>query len=240
MCTVTYVPTENGFFLTQNRDVEPDRFATEIVDKIVSDHRVIYPKDPVAGGTWMTMSDRDLVLCVMNGAFVTHAMGGQYRRSRGLVALDMHTFSSAEAFFTGIDLKHIEPFTMVAYENGSLFEFRWDGSNKFLQQMDITEPHIWASSTLYTAHWQRRRQFWFNQWLTEQGQITRENVLDFHLHAGDGNPLQDLVMNRSDLVCTVSVCSVERTKQAYDMHFMSLMSEVRGQALLPITKRAAV
>ena len=235
MCTVTFIPDESGgFTLTQNRDVRPSRYATELVQTDRSGELVLYPEDPIAGGTWISASSADRVFCVMNGALQSHEMGGKYRMSRGLIALQLFDYTSAYQFFQQIDLDQIEPFTMIAYDHGDLLEFRWDGQEKLLSQKDVDAKHIWASSTLYNAHWQGRRQFWFNQWTAEISTPTQEDILAFHLLSGDGDPENDLVMNRKDLVATVSVSMIKRQSNSIDFLLKSLASdiELRGQVNL--------
>ena len=227
MCTVTFIPKkEGGFTLTQNRDVRPARFARLLVHEERGDAQIMYPKDSVAGGTWISASSNDRVFCVMNGAFQAHPMGGKYRMSRGLIALQFYDHDHSKLFFEQVNLEHIEPFTMIAFDQGLLYEFRWDGEKRYLLSKDPESEHIWASSTLYDAHWQGRRQFWFNQWLKEYPTRSSKEITAFHHLAGDGDSENDLVMNREDLVRTVSITMVERSKAKICLHLQSMVSDV--------------
>jgi uncharacterized protein with NRDE domain len=49
---------------------------------------VIYPKDPKAG-TWYVVDEKGTVLVLLNGANEKHVAGLNYRKSRGLIVLDI-------------------------------------------------------------------------------------------------------------------------------------------------------
>ena len=73
MCTVTYLPNNNGdFIFTSSRDEEVQRktLAPEIYTK--DETRFVYPKDLVGGGTWIATSDQERLVCLLNGAYEAH------------------------------------------------------------------------------------------------------------------------------------------------------------------------
>lgn len=224
MCTVTYLPTEdNGFLFTSNRDEFINRSASDLVLEKRFGKRLIYPQDKLAKGSWIAMSDRDQLVCILNGAYIKHHHSPPYRRSRGLMALDFFEYEDAADFFHRYDFYGIEPFTMIIYDRGKLFDFRWDESKKHINQMDITESHIWASCTLYSEEWQIKRVQWFEKWQSKNPKPTLKNVLDFHTNAGEGDLEYDIVMNKSDIVKTTSITSISKTKDELDLRFESLM-----------------
>lgn len=90
MCTITFTPISNhGFILTSNRDEAPGRetLPPEIYNE--DGVKLLYPKDAVAGGTWIGVSDRKRVASLMNGGFVAHEPKQSYRKSRGVVLKDI-------------------------------------------------------------------------------------------------------------------------------------------------------
>ena len=128
MCTVTYIPQgKNEFILTQNRDESPNRPADILVKANRNGKEILFPQDAGAGGTWIAISDSNQLIAVLNGAFSKHSHEPPYRKSRGIMALEFFDFSDAEHFFRAFDFEGIEPFTMVIYDDGKLFDFRWDG-----------------------------------------------------------------------------------------------------------------
>src|ERR1700747_27089 len=100
MCTVTYLPkTGASFILTSNRDELASRPAAEL-PKIHTVHgqKIIFPKDPVSGGTWIGISFKGQMVCLLNGAYEKHISDPPYRKSRGLVALDLFKYKNVQAF----------------------------------------------------------------------------------------------------------------------------------------------
>ena len=46
MCTVTFIAKKNGqFFLTSNRDEAPKRSATNLIEVVQNDKKIIFPQD---------------------------------------------------------------------------------------------------------------------------------------------------------------------------------------------------
>ncbi|MFD2433530.1 NRDE family protein [Mesonia maritima] len=75
MCTITFIPLlkeEKGFVVTSNRDESANR--KTLPPKVVEEKgvKLLYPKDEVAGGTWIGASGKKRLICLMNGAFKPH------------------------------------------------------------------------------------------------------------------------------------------------------------------------
>lgn len=226
MCTVTYIAHEKGFWLTSNRDEAPSRSPKTISRKMLKNgETLLFPRDTKAGGTWIAASTDNRVVCLLNGAFEKHEHRPPYRLSRGLMALDFFEFPMAELFFAGFDFDDIEPFTMVAFDNGDLFEFRWDGLKKHLKSLDSEGKHIWSSATLYTPDIRLLREQVFQSWLTETPVFSRENILQLHKTGGIGDPQQDFVMNRDNRVRTVSITSIAKNHDEVEMQYFDLLHD---------------
>ena len=59
MCTLTFIPIENdGFILTSNRDEAPGRNTIEPKRYQEGGTELLFPKDELAGGTWIGVSDK--------------------------------------------------------------------------------------------------------------------------------------------------------------------------------------
>jgi len=226
MCTLTYIPSTNGdYILTQNRDESPKRLAPGLLSQKFNKHQLLFPQDSGAGGTWFAVSDQNKVVTLLNGAFEKHKHRPPYRRSRGLMVLDVFAFANATQFFNQYAFTGMEPFTMIIVEDGRLYEFRWDEKEKHIKTLDASKPHLWASSTLYPPPMQKKRQDWFSQWLPQHSIATMDNVLNFHKNAGEGDPANDLVMNRQNIVCTTSITSIGKVKEKINIHFHDLIHE---------------
>jgi uncharacterized protein with NRDE domain len=175
MCTVTYFPLKNKIVLTSNRDEKPNRSAQEI-------HRekgIFYPKDATKNGTWFAVSENGNALILLNGAFENHPVKTNYRKSRGLIVLDLIAEEDIFESIELIDLENIEPFTLVIFQEKQLAEFRWDGTEKHFKRLDAHLPYIWSSATLYDAKAQEKRREIFKEFLQTKP-ISEKDILDFH------------------------------------------------------------
>jgi len=223
MCTVTYIFSGDKIYLTSNRDEKalrtqalPPRFY------IHNDVQLIYPKDQDAGGTWIAMNENGNAAVLLNGAFTKHASAPPYRKSRGLVFLDIAKSRRPFDYFLSIDLENIEPFTLVLFQQNILHECRWDATNKYYKELDIKRNHIWSSTTLYDDEVIETRKLWFVKWLKKNPQPAEKDILKFHQFAGDGNKNTNLLMNRDGIVYTVSITGIELSENLAIMRYLDL------------------
>lgn len=227
MCTVTFLPKKNGqYLLTSNRDEAPHRSPENITTDFIGGQQLAFPRDEEAGGTWIVMSGADRLVCILNGAFEKHDRKPPYRRSRGLMALDYFLYPNVDAFIADYELIGMEPFTMILCECGRLVELVWDEKQAHVTELDASAPHIWSSSTLYEAEVKTKRKAWFDTWLKEHSiPYKRDQILHFHRTAGDGDTYNDVVMNRNNIVRTVSITSIEKGDNRMDMRYHDLLRE---------------
>lgn len=210
MCTVTFLPLpDRGFVLTSSRDVGYQReralYPATYQEEGVS---LYYPKDGKAGGTWIGTSRNNRLICLLNGGFSNHRRKASYPKSRGLIVKELLIAEDFEEMSSIIDLKNIEPFTLVVVSYKTdlrLFEFVWDGKKRHLKELP-NQPSIWSSSTLYTDDMKAMRQDWFREWFIAKGR-TAENILNFHREGGIGFPEVDIFLRREH-VGTVSITQV--------------------------------
>lgn len=236
MCTVTYVPQgSDQFILTSNRDENYARSPKNITEERMHGQRLAFPRDTAAGGTWIAISSQDRLVCLLNGAFVRHQRKPSYRRSRGLMALDFFAFHRAADFFDQYQFTGMEPFTIIIWERGALYDLRWDEEQKHIRRLDPAGYHIWSSATLYEPAVQRKRVDWFEEWRAHhEPPYDRQEILDFHRHAGDGDPWNDVVMNRNGLVQTVSITSIRKQAAALDMQYHDLVNHQTKNAKIEL------
>lgn len=223
MCTVTYLPLgENNFVLTSSRDV-PFLRKKALLPKTYIENGVAlqYPKDGEAEGTWIGTSDRNRLICLLNGGFENHEQQEFYAKSRGIIVKELLSATNIVEAYTTIDLKNIEPFTLVIVDWNTdlvLVEFVWDGK-KHVRNLS-QKAHIWSSSTLYSNKMKRMREEWFLHW-QEQNPLDGKSILKFHQKAGIGNPTVDVIMKRSK-VGTVSITQVQKTENNIEMTYQEI------------------
>lgn len=225
MCTVTYIPLgNNDFILTSNRDEQPSRKTMPPKEYVEEGIVLTYPKDVLAGGTWIGLSSKNRLVCLLNGGFESYERESSYRMSRGIV---VKAILKSDDFINDIynfDFKGIEPFTIVLVDwNDELttYELVWDGRKKHFKELR-QEPKIWSSSTLYTQEEKVLRKNWFNDWLGNYREFNQENILEFHHNSEIGTPENSPKMKRF-YVETVSVTSVEKEASEVTMNYQSLV-----------------
>lgn len=224
MCTVSFIPKNEGFILTSSRDENPSRGVAILPQKYeVQGTSIFCPKDPASGGTWLLTSENNYTLCLLNGAFVAHVQKPSYIYSRGLVPLDFFKYANEAEFIQQHDLSGVSPFTLLILHytaEGTAFTvLRWDGDRKHMEVLDATKVHIFSSSTLYSEEVKTLRAQWLAEYLQRQKEISIDTMVHFHTNTHIEDRHNGLRILRSDTLQTVSVCSIDyspiRTKMLY-------------------------
>jgi hypothetical protein len=223
MCTVTFVPVKDRYFITSNRDEKVFRKqaippSLYYIDNI----KLIFPKDADANGTWIALHENGNAAVLLNGGFVYHQSKPPYAKSRGLVFLEIFKANTPAKQFLQIDLFKIEPFTIILFDNEALYECRWDGKKKSCIQLNTYQPHIWSSVTLYDQFTIKKREQWFSNFINNIPKPTQQDILNFHRFAGDGNKRNDLFMCRDDIYSTVSITSILLTNDRGSMKYFDI------------------
>jgi len=78
MCTVTYIKTATGFLLTSTRDEQAVRPTLAPKKYSVNGIDLVYPKDELAGGTWIAANNSGRYACLLNGAYKKHLRQANY------------------------------------------------------------------------------------------------------------------------------------------------------------------
>lgn len=229
MCTVTFIPTADGIYLTSNRDEHTTRGKAIVPAKQAG---MIYPKDKDAGGSWIAVKKNGDAAVILNGAFIKHKRTPPYRSSRGIIFLEIIHAMQPYACFNEINLTGIEPFTMLIFSHHQLYECRWDGYSKHSAQLDATIPHIWSSVTLYDPVIINKRRHWFKEWQQSVRFINRESIL--HLHRFEG----DLLIKGE--IKTVSITSIFISASTASLRYLDIQDNQFYQNKIAITKSSLV
>jgi hypothetical protein len=218
--------------VTRGRASNPEHFSGK-------GYQLLFPKDPDAGGSWIALKDNGDAVVLLNGAFIKHMRQPTYRRSRGLVLLDVIAAPDPAGRFHEMDLEGIAPFTMILFVREKLWEYRWDGFQQHRLQLDTSKAYIWSSVTLYDELEAQERKQWFGDWLDQKrGQINSEEILRFHQHAGKGDVRNNLVMNRENMISTVSVTSIWIAADQLQMRYRDLQTGNEVEKIFGPTKKA--
>ena len=226
MCTVTYLPlANNNFILTSNRDETPLRKTIPPNIYIEKGVELTYPKDEFAGGTWIGKSNKNRLVCLLNGGFTKHTRNSYYKMSRGIIVKNILSVDDAIAYINEFDFTDIEPFTLILVDwNHHLktYEFVWDGTQKHFTKLP-QEPKIWSSSTLYTDEIKALRKGWFANWLKVNKVFHQDKILQFHKNENLGNPKISPKMKRA-FVETVSITTVEKKESVIEMNYLDVLN----------------
>ena len=90
MCTVSFISEKNNVFITHSRDemiARSPALAPEIYP--VNNKHLLFPRDGLAGGSWIGVNETGTAAALLNGAFIKHIPHPPYRKSRGLIFLDL-------------------------------------------------------------------------------------------------------------------------------------------------------
>lgn len=227
MCTITFVPLSNssyGFVLTSNRDEAVVR-ETLTPDVYVEDGvRLFYPKDIVAGGTWIGISEHKRLVCLMNGGFEKHRRKPPYLKSRGLVVKDLLLAVNLLPAFSELELGYVEPFTAIVVEwkkGVELYRLVWDGKKRHQEKLPFRN-HIWASSFLYSPEIRKKREQDFRKFC-RGGNPGPVEMMKFHSSEGEG-AIDGLVIDRG-LLKTCSITQVLKSSDDVRMIYKDLLKE---------------
>jgi len=241
MCTVTFIPQGDSVFITHNRDEKSSR-SKGIAPKeyIINGYTLLFPRDSAAGGSWIAINETGAAAVLLNGGFIKHQHQPPYRKSRGLAFLEIIATGDVLTSYHNTNLAGIEPFTIICWVNAVLYECRWDGQQKHISQPDATIPHTWSSVTLYDEVIAAKRKNWFHQWLQKHRTPSMEDIIQFHLSAGDGDAHNDLRMNRDGKLLTVSITAIEINNSTSLMQYLDLQQHSRTVHAFNFTKAAVI
>lgn len=222
MCTVTFVPKKDGFAFASNRDEQPLRKTTPPAYYKENGILLFYPKDEVAGGTWIGLSEHERVVCLLNGGNVYHNPAIKFPKSRGGVVKTLLTTTNVLETMQKVDLEGVAPFTLIVVEWKAglrkLYELVWCKNRKTIQELDPQANHIWSSSTLYTPEMKQERKAWF---AALEGAKTKEvssDLLKFHQNEDLGTTATTPKMKR-EVVETVSTTFIEKNANSISLEY---------------------
>jgi hypothetical protein len=232
MCTVTFIPSQGVHFITSNRDESPLRQSQGLISKHQPEHNTIYfPLDPDSGGSWIALSGSGRTVCLLNGAYESFIPNPPYRMSRGQVVIDAVNAEDVNQYVNHFDFEGIAPFTLLIDDRNQFTELVWDGNEKHIRPLAVNEPQIWSSATLYPPEVRAWRKSLFQKWLNETKSFDRESIIGFHQIA-NGDPDNDFIMNRNEIVKTLSITNIVLRDDAASMVHLQLDKDLREEILI--------
>ncbi|MCA9292501.1 MAG: NRDE family protein [Phycisphaerales bacterium] len=248
MCTVTIISLPGGGRrLVSNRDelrARPDAIPPEA--QVIDGVRVLAPRDPLGGGTWVAGNDRGLAMTLLNLNERPRAGMPPGRISRGGIvrhASGANTAHEAMAAAAELDLDGMLPFRFVVVQGDIVLEGRWDQ-----RRFDVLEHTLecgvegapgtacFTSSGLGDALVTPRLALW-RQW-SETQPVTVALQDKFHGHRWSDRLSISVHMERTD-ARTVSTTAVNVVpNDGVEMHYWA--DDVRTACRLALRPTAAV
>ncbi len=224
MCTVSYVPLKDGFCLTSNRDESINREKAIAPKKyIINNKEIHFPKDPRAGGTWFAHDAKSCIV-LLNGANEKHIPKNKYRKSRGLIVLDLISAENPMNEWTTINLEDIEPFTIILFSEKRLYQLQWNEVEKSTIEFDGTQNHIWSSATLYEKEIRDERANWFKEFMNTEKHLNNQKLLNFHQFTKGDNKEYGLQINRNNTLKTISITQCIISNNNFTFNYIDLLN----------------
>ncbi|WP_421850233.1 NRDE family protein [Marinomonas sp.] len=215
MCSVSWWIDEAGYQVFFNRDEQktrapalpPQTFTQQGVD-------VLMPVDPVGKGSWISLNEYGLSLCLLNNYQGIAPQGELISRGQLLKRLSSEVSTSqVERHFALLTLEQFAPFTLLAFElgNAKVREFKWDGKN--VQISDAVSPHFSSAVALDKVSHYRRSVY------EEETTKTAEGLLVFHAQHHPEQSHLSVCMHREDAE-TVSFTRIQVSKDNMKMSYV--------------------
>ncbi|MFY8020470.1 MAG: NRDE family protein [Bacteroidia bacterium] len=203
MCTVSVIIQNEKIILTSNRDEKTQRLPALFPVPYSLENKVIYyAKDTQANGTWFACDSKGNAVVLLNGGFRKHEPQPDYRKSRGLVVVDiissLHPFAELETY----PLENIEPFHLIFTNGNHVKRMIWDGEQKYFFYLH-SKASIYSSVTLYDEEIIREREQLFQSFLETKPIHEASDLFAFHQQNHDEE--NGFVMNRNNKVKTISI-----------------------------------
>jgi uncharacterized protein with NRDE domain len=226
MCTVSYVFSNGQSIITSNRDEQILRPAAVPPQKYeFKAQQLFFPKDPQAGGTWYAATQAGVIVVLLNGAEEKHVRKQTYRKSRGLIVLDLISEDAPLVAWQNIDLSAIEPFTLVVFQNETLYQLRWNEIEKSTCKLDAKQSYIWSSATLYSKDVRDQRCEWFRHFIETNSILDPKKMMQFHTQTNPENTENGLVINRNNALQTLSVTQTILNHEGIEMSYFDLQTQ---------------
>lgn len=225
MCTLSWQRHPGHLEIMFNRDERRSRPAADAPSvESIDGTRVLSPRDPQGGGTWLAANEQGLIVCLLNnyGARSRSVSDDPNRtfQSRGQLVRQLatqRTTSEVGAQLRQKDLEAYPPFVLVVFSaSGEPFQWLWDG--QVLQENSRPEAPVTTSSLFPRfVPWLRQRRF---KRLTRNGtkRLTVEEQLRFHRSRRPPPAAFSVAMARSDRG-TVSLTHLQVEAARLTMHY---------------------
>ena len=225
MCTVVFIPKGDKYFFASLRDESPLRPRAVVPDIYKEGYAIILsPIDAMAGGTWLGVTASGSVIILLNGGFEKHERKTNYRKSRGLIVAELLASNLPVVNWNLMDMHGVEPYTLVVWNEGNLFQLVWDGENKNGILLKPNQPYIWSSATLYDNQARTCRSELFHQWIGMNTPVSSLSLFNFFKSFTESE--NGFIMNRNEQTKTLSYTFIElQIDDSAEMQYHDFLSD---------------
>ncbi|EGQ7929805.1 NRDE family protein [Vibrio vulnificus] len=221
MCSVTWLIEPDGYQLFFNRDEQKARpLALPPQQVCIQQTSVLMPIDPKGRGSWISLNEHGLSLCLLN--YYQGKVPAGELVSRGLLLRHLSPHQRVEDIvkvFRTIQLKRLAPFTLLAFDPsltarfGDVMAFEWNGDA--LRILPVDSP-LFSSAVHFDAVQHYRQKLYCECTAKEK---TRESLLAFHRAFEEKDPHLSPCMVRED-AHTVSFTAISVNRQHKRMSYL--------------------
>lgn len=208
MCTLTIIERHGGYRVVVNRDEKRTRPAAEPPERRRAQGvRALWPVDPLAGGSWIAVSDRGVTISVQNVSPTPYPTLPEALVSRGLLIprlIGAHSAAHAVEALSRLALGVFAPFRVVAVDHREIADATWDRRSLRTEHRALG-PACFVTSGLGDCRAAPRLDLW-REFLRGHG-ATASMQDEFHRHTWPDRPEISVHMSRVDArtVCTTIV-----------------------------------
>jgi hypothetical protein len=216
MCSVSWLVEESGYQLFFNRDEQKTRVAALPPQSFIQQGtQILMPVDPVGKGSWISLNEQGVSLCLLNNYQGKKPAGELISRGQLLKRLSSATtVAQVEQQFAKQVLELFAPFTLLAFElgNNKVREFQWDGERVSIAY--ATSPHFSSAVALESAVAYRQSIY------RELAAKTPVDLLSFHSQHHPEHSHLSVCMHREDAE-TVSFTRIQVSKDNLKMAYVA-------------------
>ena len=215
MCSVSWCIDDSGYQIFFNRDEQKTRApALPPQSFFQQETHVLMPIDPVGQGSWISLNEYGLSLCLLNNYQGTKPKGELISRGQLLKRLSSEAdLAQVEAHFGTLTLEQFAPFTLLAFElsNSKVRSFEWDGKQAYIS--NAVSPHFSSAVALNSVSEYRQSVY------ERESMKSTEALLAFHSQHHPEHSHMSVCMHREDAQ-TVSFTRIQVSKDSMKMNYV--------------------
>jgi hypothetical protein len=216
VCSVSWWIDQSGYQIFFNRDEQKTRAPALPPQSLVQQGaKVLMPIDPVGKGSWISLNEQGVSLCLLNNYQGKKPAGELISRGQLLKRLSSsRTVVQVEQQFAQLDLQQFAPFILLAFElgNDKVREFQWNGERVSIDY--AISPHFSSGVALDSVIAYRQSIY------DELSVKAADDLLSFHSQHHLEHSHLSVCMHRED-AHTVSFTRIQAAKDNLQMSYVA-------------------